>query len=160
MVLKEDQHTEFKEMPTSGTIINEIVAFLNTCDGSVYVGIKDDGTVVGVADIDKTSLYVSNIIADQIEPSSRGLITIETPVIDGIQVVKIDVKKGNKLYYIKKYGMNSAGCFERIGTSSRGMTTEQIQKRMIASFKADMKITNLPANKKDLTFKMIKFLYT
>lgn len=31
---------------------------------------------------------------------------------------------------------------------------------MIASFKADLKITNLPANKKDLTFKMIKFLYT
>lgn len=56
--------------------------------------------------------------------------------------------------------MSSAGCFERIGTSSRGMTTEQIQKRMIASFKADLKITNLPANKKDLTFKMIKFLYT
>lgn len=40
------------------------------------------------------------------------------------------------------------------------MTTEQIQKRMIVSFKADLKITNLPANKKDLTFKMIKFLYT
>lgn len=56
--------------------------------------------------------------------------------------------------------MSNAGCFERIGTSSRGMTPEQIQKRMIASFKADLKITNLPANKKDLTFKMIKFLYT
>lgn len=44
--------------------------------------------------------------------------------------------------------MSSAGCFERIGTSSRGMTPEQIQKRMIASFKADLKITNLPANKR------------
>ena len=64
MVLKEDQHTEFKEKTTSGTIINEIVAFLNTCDGSVYVGIKDDGTVVGIANIDKTSLDISNIIAD------------------------------------------------------------------------------------------------
>ena len=160
MVLKEDQHTEFKEKPTSGTIINEIVAFLNTCDGSVYVGIKDDGTVVGIADIDKTSLDISNIIADQIEPSSRGLVSIETPIIDGKQIVRVDIRKGSKLYYIKKYGMSSAGCFERIGTSSRGMTTEKIQKRMIASFKADLKITNLPANKKDLTFKMIKFLYT
>ena len=160
MVLKEDQHTEFKEKPTSGTIINEIVAFLNTCDGSVYVGIKDDGTVVGIADIDKTSLDISNIIADQIEPSSRGLVSIETPIIDGKQIVRVDIKKGSKLYYIKKYGMSSAGCFERIGTSSRGMTPEQIQKRMIASFKADLKIINLPANKKDLTFKMIKFLYT
>lgn len=128
--------------------INEIVVFLNTCDGSVYVGIKDDGTAVGIADIDKTSLDISNIIADQIEPSSRGLVSIETPIIDGKQIVRVDIRKGSKLYYIKKYGMSSAGCFERIGTSSRGMTTEQIQKRMIASFKADLKITNLPANKK------------
>lgn len=64
MVLKEDQHTEFKEKPARGMIINEIIAFLNTCDGSVYVGIKDDGTVVGIANIDKTSLDISNIIAD------------------------------------------------------------------------------------------------
>lgn len=88
--------------PTSGTIINEIVAFLNTCDGSVYVGIKDDGTVVGIADIDKTSLDISNIIADQIEPSSRGLVSIETPIIDGKQIVRVDIRKGSKLYYIKK----------------------------------------------------------
>lgn len=159
MFSKEDQHTEFKEKPTNGTIINEIVAFLNTCDGSIYVGIKDNGTIIGVADIDKTSLDISNIIVDQIEPSPRGLVSIKTPIIDGKQIVRVDIRKGNKLYYIKKYGMSSSGCFERIGTSSRGMTTEQIQKRMIASFKADLKITNLPANKKDLNFKMIKFLY-
>lgn len=75
--------------------------FLNTCDGSVYVGIKDDGTVVGIADIDKTSLDISNIIADQIEPSSRGLVSIETPIIDGKQIVRVDIRKGSKLYYIK-----------------------------------------------------------
>lgn len=65
-------------------------------------GIKDDGTVVGIADIDKTSLDISNIIADQIEPSSRGLVSIETPIIDGKQIVRVDIRKGSKLYYIKK----------------------------------------------------------
>ena len=67
MIFKEDQHTELKENPKSGTIVNEIVAFLNTCDGKIYIGVKDDGTVVGIEDIDKASIFVSNVIADQIE---------------------------------------------------------------------------------------------
>ena len=159
MALKEDQHTEFKEKASSGTIINEIVAFLNTCDGSIYVGVRDDGTIVGISDIDKTSLNISNIIADQIEPSPRGLVSIETPVMEGKRIVRIDVKKGEGLYYIKKYGMSSAGCFERIGTSSRGMTTQQVQRRMMAFIKSGLTITNLPSHKKNLTFKMIKFLF-
>ena len=40
MIFKEDQHTELKENPKSGTIVNEIVAFLNTCDGKIYIGVN------------------------------------------------------------------------------------------------------------------------
>ena len=65
MIFKEDQHTELKENPKGETIVNVIVAFLNTCDGKIYIGVKDDGTVVGIGDIDKASLFVSNVIADQ-----------------------------------------------------------------------------------------------
>lgn len=46
MTFKEDQHVELKENPKSGTIINEIVAFLNTCDGTIYIGVKDNGVIV------------------------------------------------------------------------------------------------------------------
>ena len=65
MIFKEDQHTELKENQKSGTIVNKIVAFLNTCDGKIYIGVKDDGTVVGIGDIDKASLFVSSVTADQ-----------------------------------------------------------------------------------------------
>lgn len=128
MIFKEDQHTELKENPRSGALINEIVAFLNTCDGKVYIGVMNDGKIIGIDDVDQASIFVSNIIADQIEPSPRGLISVETPTIEGKRIIEVSVKKGNKLYYVKKYGMSSAGCFERIGTSSRGMTPEQIAK--------------------------------
>ena len=123
------RHTELKENPKSATIVNEIVAFLNTCEGKIYIGVKDDGTIAGVDDIDKASVFASNIIADQIEPNPRGLVSIETPTVDGKRIIEIVIKKGDKLYYVKKYGMSSAGCFERIGASSRGMTPEQIAKR-------------------------------
>lgn len=99
---------------------------LNTCDGTIYVGVKDDGIIVGIDNLDKASLMISNIVSDQIEPNPRGLVSIETPTIDDKTIIRITVRKGDKLYYVKKYGMSSVGCFERIGTSARGMTTEQI----------------------------------
>lgn len=159
MIFKEDQHNELKENPKSGTIINDVVSFLNTCDWTIYIGVKDNGTIVGITDIDKASISVSDIIADQIEPSPRGLIEIDTPIIEKKQLIKISVKRGSKLYYVKKYGMSSSGCFKRIGTSSRGMTPSQISKRMLSSLKSEIKITSMPSEKKKLSFRYIKFLY-
>lgn len=159
MIFKEDQHTELIGDSKSSTIIKNVVSFLNTCDGTIYIGVKDNGTIVGINDIDKASIFVSDIIADQIEPSPRDLIEIDTPVIEKKQLIKISVKRGSKLYYVKKYGMSSSGCFERIGTSSRGMTPSQISKRMLSSLKAEMKITSMPSEKKKLSFRYIKFLY-
>lgn len=31
----------------------EIIAFANTNDGNIYVGIADDGTVIGIEDIER-----------------------------------------------------------------------------------------------------------
>lgn len=52
----------------------------------------------------------------------------DTVNIDGKDIIKITVKKGKHIFYVKKYGMSSNGCFERIGTSARGMIPEQISK--------------------------------
>lgn len=107
--------------------------------------------------IDSASLFISNIVADQIEPSPRGLVEIDTPIIDEKQILKISIKKGNKLYYIKKYGMSSAGCFERIGTSSRGMTPEQILKRFAETISLpERKMVDTPCNRTDLAFSKFK----
>ena len=48
MIFKEDQNTELKENEKSKTLLNEIIAFLNTCDGTIYIGVKDNGEVVGI----------------------------------------------------------------------------------------------------------------
>lgn len=157
MIFKEDQHTELKENTKSGTIVNEIVAFLNTCEGKIYICVKDDGTIVGINDIDKASVFVSNVIADQIEPNPRGLVLVETPTIEDKRIIEISVKKGDKLYYVKKYGMSSAGCFERIGASSRGMTTEQIAKRFAETIVVpERKMVDTPCNRTGLTFTKFK----
>ena len=78
MIFKEDQHTELKENPKSGTIVNEIVAFLNTCDGKIYIGVKDDGTVVGVSNVDEAMLRIADMLSNEILPSPEVLVSIDS----------------------------------------------------------------------------------
>ncbi len=68
MIFKEDQHTELKENPKSGTIVSEIVAFLNTCDGKIYIGVKGDGTVIGVSNVDEDMLRIADMLSNEILP--------------------------------------------------------------------------------------------
>ena len=49
-------------------IAKEIVAFLNGNGGTILIGVKDNGIVVGVDKIDETLRKISDIITSQIEP--------------------------------------------------------------------------------------------
>ena len=45
--MKEDQHTEFKRL-WKDEFLRELCAFANSQGGTLYVGVEDDGTIVGV----------------------------------------------------------------------------------------------------------------
>lgn len=157
MLFKEDQYTELKESARIEYITKEIVSFLNTNDGKIIIGVKDDGTILGIDNVDETSLYISNVILDQIEPQVRDLVSIDTPTYDGKQIIEISIKKGPNFYYIKKHGLSSAGCYERIGTSCRSMSPEQINKRFMKTLVIpERTIVNTPCNRTHLTFSKFK----
>lgn len=82
----------------------EVVAFLNTRNGTIYIGVDDTGNVIGVDNIDKTMREIRDIIRDQILPSTEGLCEIGSLLEDDKTIITIKVKKGSKLYYIKKRG--------------------------------------------------------
>ena len=103
MEFVENQHVELKENHKSGTIVNEIVAFLNTCDGTIYLGVKDDGTVLGISKMDEAMLKVSDIITNQILPAPEEFVDVDSPSIDGKTIIEIKVRKGRELYYVRKY---------------------------------------------------------
>lgn len=61
--MKESIDIEFKELDREkGTLPNslpkEIVAFANTEGGELYIGVSDDGSVVGVEDTDDVASYI------------------------------------------------------------------------------------------------------
>ena len=67
MKLQESERTEFKSIVVTD-IKKEIIAFANCDGGKIYIGIEDDGTVIGVEDSDSVALQVSNMVRDAIKP--------------------------------------------------------------------------------------------
>ena len=50
------------------------MAFLNTRDGTIYIGVDDNGNVVGVSNVDKTMREIRDIIRDQILPLQKDYV--------------------------------------------------------------------------------------
>ncbi|WP_243411970.1 helix-turn-helix domain-containing protein [Peptacetobacter hiranonis] len=125
----ESETLELKEKYTD-VIVKEIVSFLNGNGGSILIGVKDNGTVVGVDNVDEVLRKISDIITTQIEPNPQDEIKSELKFDEGKIVVVININKGRSyLYCQKKYGYSSTGCNIRIGTTCREMTIEQIKIR-------------------------------
>ena len=104
----------------------EIVAFLNTHDGVIYIGIEDNGEICGIVELDETMKKISDIISTGIMPNPQELVSVSAKYEEAKFIVEVQVKKGSSLYYINKYGRSSKGCYMRVGTSCRSMTESQI----------------------------------
>ena len=157
------QETETSELKRvlNDTLPKEIDAFLNSFDGNIYIGVEDDGTVIGVENLDDVQKRIADIITTQILPNPQEYVTLGTQYVDGKNVVVVSVRKGKSLYYIKKYGRSAAGCFIRVGTSCRSMTEEQIEQRYIESLSIPRKTMKEELSpRQDLTFNQFQALLT
>lgn len=59
MRYQESEHVELKSVVISD-IKKEIIAFANCDGGHLYIGVNDDGSILGVDDPDSVSLQISN----------------------------------------------------------------------------------------------------
>lgn len=156
----ESDTIELKERYTQ-TLTRELVSFLNTNGGQIYIGITDYGKVVGVSDeqLDETQRMVSDCITNQIEPNPQSEIKSELIFIEGKRIILISVNKGFKsIYCIKKYGFSSKGCLVRIGTTCKEMSPEEIEYRYKNTFIDNDYILKAPAKYFPLSFEMMKIL--
>ena len=67
MLFRESETKQLKEVVVD-EIKKEIIAFANCDGGKLYIGVQDDGTVVGVDDPDGVSLQISNMVRDAVKP--------------------------------------------------------------------------------------------
>lgn len=120
--------TEFKRKYTED-IKKTVIAFANTRGGEILIGVEDDGTVLGVADVDGTMLKVTNALRDSIKPDITMFLLCEKREIDGKDVVAVCVQKGTACpYYLAAKGLRPEGVFVRQGASTVPATGSAILK--------------------------------
>lgn len=123
----ENERTEFKSRVTD-EIYKEVIAFANTDGGVIYVGIDDQGNVVGLEDTDGSYTRLTNGVRDAIQPDVTMFVRY---VLQDDGVIRIEVSEGSyKPYYLKGRGLKPTGVFVRQGTSSVPASPDLIR-RMI-----------------------------
>lgn len=151
---QESQTIEFKENYTDD-IKKTVVAFANTDGGTIYIGIDDDGNIVGVNDPDKTVLRAQNAFRDAIKPDITMHLSCVAKKMDNKNVVVVEVQRGTACpYYLADKGIRPAGVYVRQGPSSVPASEAAILK-MIKDFSAGSYEDTCSLNQ-DLTFKATK----
>lgn len=92
IAFRESEAIELKACVTND-IEKELIAFANTNGGTLYIGIADDGKILGVSNPDQEALRVSYSIRDGVKPDMSSSIRYETLDLDGKHVIRIDVQK-------------------------------------------------------------------
>ena len=118
MIFHESETVELKTI-VAEDIKKEIVAFANGKGGKLYIGVRDNGTVLGLDDPDSVALQVSNMVRDAIKPDLTMFVHYETLTAEGKKIVAVDIQQGTERpYYIAKKGLRPEGVYVRQGYSS------------------------------------------
>jgi ATP-dependent Lon protease len=134
----EGQHVEFKSSFQWDTrkqelapylrdeIVKTVAAFLNSEGGTLLIGVKDDGTVLGIEpDLalqkghsrDQFELQLTRVIADKVGTPFAKFVRVSFEVLDGSIVCLVNVKASPKAVYV-----DGKGFWVRSNNASRELT--------------------------------------
>ena len=123
----EDSRQQFKENFTNAdALAAEIVAFSNTAGGKILVGVRNDGTVLGLsgADLDRLNQLVSNSASQNVRPAVNPL-TDNVPHPNGMVMV-ITIPEGFSKPYMDKNGT----IWVKSGSDKRRATSREELQRL------------------------------
>lgn len=154
----EDARNEFKVKLTD-KFEEEVISFLNTNGGNIYIGVNDKGDIVGInGNIDLLQRTIKDRIKDNIMPSTLGLYDVVVLEENGKKYIKIIIARGSDdPYYIKGMGMTPDSCFIRVGSSIQSMPYDMINNRVNKRTRTSLR--NIVSPKQDLTFSQLKIYY-
>jgi len=122
----EDSRHQFKENFTNAdALAAEVVAFSNTVGGKIFIGVRNDGSVLGLsgADIDRLNQLVSNSASQNVRPAVN-------PITENVShpngtVMVLTVTEGISKPYMDKNG----AIWVKSGSDKRRATSrEEIQR--------------------------------
>lgn len=158
MKYKESERVELKR-EIIDEIKKEIVAFLNTNGGTIYIGVNDDGTIYynltdKQKDIEATRI-INWLINDVISPNPKDYIDLKWNS-DGVLVLNICEGK-EKPYYLTELGVKN-GTYIRYETSKVKANTKEIESLALEA--RQICYEDLIASTNDLTFNYFNNKYS
>ena len=146
----ESETVELKQ-ELNKNIKKEIVALANSKGGTIYIGIKDDGKILGLKDIKSDVEALSGMIREGIIGNLTTYADIEVKAIKGKDIIELHITSApDKPYYLADKGLKSSGVFIRHGSSTIQATDEIIRKMLIESSKRSYE--EEISNNQNLTF--------
>ncbi len=153
----EDQKTELKVELTKD-IKKEIVAFANTNDGTIYIGIDDDGKIVGLTNAEKDLEALSGMIREGIKSDLTLYTKIYIEKINNKDIIIVKVSEApNKPYYLSDKGLKSSGVYLRHGNVSV-QASEKVIKKMLVESNSNSFESNI-SKEQNLHFDYLKCLF-
>lgn len=153
----EDYNKEFKiDIPKKQSALKaEIISFLNSTSGEIYLGVDDSGTIHYDLINEKKKVWeeiLSNWIVNAFNPDVTNLIYIypnETPF-------RIKIFKGKERPYFYKdgEGFNTRGVYVRVGSTKRLASFDEIQRMIRQHNQHDYE--RLLCHRDDLTFNYVE----
>ena len=129
----EDQKTELKVELTKD-IKKEVVAFANSNDGTIYIGIDDSGKIIGLKNAEKDLEALSGMIREGICSDLTLYTKIYIENIENKDIIIVKVSEApNKPYYLAEKGLKSSGVYLRHGNVSVQASEEVIKKMLLES---------------------------
>ena len=123
----ENSGVEFKdERVLAGDLAEEIVAFANGYGGSIYIGVADDGTVLGVSRPD-IETWLMNICRENCRPALIPY--FEMPELAGKKIAVLHIPKGIN----KPYQTVQGKYYIRVGSTKRLASKEELLRLFQAS---------------------------
>lgn len=153
----EDQKTELKVELTKD-IKKEIVAFANTNDGIIYIGIDDSGNIIGLKNANKDLEALSGMIREGIKSDLTLYTKIYIDRIENKDIIIVKVSEApNKPYYLADKGLKTSGVYLRHGNASVQASEEVIRKMLIESNSNSFE--NNISNIQDLHFNYLREIF-
>lgn len=128
MTFSESETVELKSTVVAD-MCKEVIAFANTKGGTIYIGVENDGTVIGVDSADRVILQINHMVRDSIKPDVTMFVRYETQIVDRKQIIAVTIQKGtDRPYYLGSKGLKPSGVYVRNGTSADPATDTAIRK--------------------------------
>lgn len=120
----EGQQLELKHrVPSIKLLASILSAFANTNGGKIIIGVADDGSIVGVDNVEHSKEKIQ-LALKEVSPSLE--VETETARINGKSLLIITIPKGSKPPYL------AAGrAVQRVGVSTRPLDSQTLSARIL-----------------------------